>query len=408
VAGVNFETLDLFGAPFEMVETYVEYEGPRTFALRSSGFPDVYYFVNTVDEDDEDDTLTMLAVAVSGERFRAVRGGLVPFRAVFTEARWNRLSVIVWTFDPLTRRMLPTISPIDGSQLPERWLPTETAALNLPTDTVERYTPSYLVAMAEAQSRTVFAIEVEARDATVTEFPAKQAGELQIAVHREIDALARLRTPSRGVLRDIRPSFIGVQAASFVILLAIDAPDGMMEPTDVTSQVFGDLHRLIESAGYDDKSVFIQELTSRGSRVRHRFVDMLEPLTAVGSGITLWSSVAFTGKVERASLSPQDVRDAAEAIASVEPTIEHIEIRRGALLGLNIRLGRFEISDLARGEKYAGYMTPEAAVAANGLPVGDHSFVRATVRSETLFAASEADRVRFVLEDIARADHVGF
>lgn len=404
---MNFETLDLFGKPFEIVETYVEYEGPRTFALRSAGFPDVYYFVNTVDEDDEDGTLTMLAVAVSGDRFRAVRGGVVGFRSVFTEARWNRLSVIVWAPDPETHRMFPTISPIDGSALPERWLPTESAALNLSTDTVELYSPSYLTALSEAQSRTIFAVEIESQDTRITEFPAKQAGELQIALHREIDALARLRAASRGVRRDIRPSVVGVRAASFVIVLAIDAPGGMIEPTEVTTEVFRDLHRLIETASRDDKSDFLEELASRGSRVRHRFVDILEPLIAAGSGLTLWSSMAFTGAVERASLSPQEVRDAAEAIAGVEPATETIQIRRGTLLGLNIRLGRFEISDLARGETYAGYMTPDAAIAANGLSVGDHSFVRARVRSETLFAASEADRVHFVLEDIARADSVG-
>lgn len=398
---MNYENLDLFGAPFDLVETYVYYQGPLTFALRSRDIPDLYYFVNTVDEDEDQGTRSTLAVGVSGERFRAVRGGLVPFREVFTEANWNRLSLITWRWNEGHGAMGAEISSMRGSDLPERWLPTERAVLDLPTDTVERYEADYLATLSAAQRRTIFAIEVESAGDHTTQFPAKQAGELQVALHKEIEALARRHSATAQVLQDMQPAVIGLKAASFVLIFAIDSRDRMLEPTEITFQVFDDLNGMLRAAAEPDKSELISRLQGGGSRVRNRFVDLLKPLTEVGSGVTLWTAKALSQAVEATTVTAQQVREAAQAIAQVKPQEDTIEVRRGALVGLNTRTNRFEITDLATADRFAGYMTEGAAADANGLKVGDESFVTATILSVTQFTGDESDRMQYRLERIA-------
>lgn len=398
---MKIESLELFGSPFDLVETYVYYEGPRTFALRSRPMPDLYYFVNTVDEDEDEGTVTMVAAAASGDRFRAVRSGLVPFREAFTEGSHNTVFSILWRWDTAANRMVQTVRSEVGPWLSDDWLPTPTATLRLPTETIEPYRPERLRELSFAQSRTIFAIEVEAEDATITEFPAKQAGELQIAVHKEIEALAKRYTSKSQVVGDIQPSIVELRAASFVLVMAIDSRRGMIEPTEITEQVFSEFHALLDAAANDDKSTLIAHLTESGSKVRNRFVDILTPLKAVGSGLTVWSSIAFTGEIEQASLTADQVRATAEAIEGVEPQKDEITVPRGTLIGLNIRLGRFELFDATHAVTYAGYMTESAASTANGLPVGDHSWVRALIRAEQQFAGEDdADRIKYWLEEI--------
>jgi hypothetical protein len=401
VVDVNYEHMDLFGGPFDLVETYVYYQGPRTFALRSRELPDLYYFVNTVDEDEEDGTLIMLAVGVNGERFRAVRGGIVPFRDVFVEAGWNRLARITWTRDRAANTMRVSVQPERGNELPEMWLPSPKAVFDLPTDTVERFEASDLVELSSAQRRTVFAIEVESAGHHTAQFPARQAGELQVAFHRGIEALARRHSANSRVLQDMQPALIDLKAASFVLVFAIDSRDRMLEPTDITYKVFDDLNAMFAAAAESDKTELIERLQNSGSRVRNRFVDILNPLTEVGSGITLWTARALARSLQSTAVSAQQVRESAQAIANVKPKEDEILVRRGVLLGLNTRTNRFDITDLASGEKYAGYMTEDAADAANGLKVGDQSFVSASITVLTQFTGDEQDRVQYRLESIS-------
>ncbi|KAA9108152.1 hypothetical protein [Microbacterium rhizomatis] len=70
-------------------------------------------------------------------------------------------------------------------------LVSERARLSLPTATAEAYQPSKLVALSQAQSRTLFAVELQHEGKLSTEFPARNAGELQVADDGAIGSLAR-------------------------------------------------------------------------------------------------------------------------------------------------------------------------------------------------------------------------
>lgn len=110
---------------------------------------------------------------------------------------------------------------------------------------------------------------------------------------------------------------------------------------------------------------------------------MLRPLAAVGSGITLSTALANTSSLGVVSAGSASVRAAVEFIENVKPEVDHLEVRRGILTGLVLRTKRFEIVDAVSNTAYKGAMSDDATRQANGLTVGDASFVAARVRIET-------------------------
>jgi|GEM_PF-1865398 len=404
---MDFESLEFVGAPFEHVETYVYFDGRRTFAMRSIAMPDLYYVVNTVDEDEESGALTTLVVAIGDTRFRAMRSGVVPFRNVFSEAQRGSLFRVdwVWVDDAFPGPVfVPNISSLLSEDLPDAWLPTEQARLSLPTATAEPYEPAKLVALSQAQSRTLFAIEVEHEGARITEFPTRSAGELQVAVDGAIVAITKEYVGSRRspITRELHVSTVELQAASFVLVMAIDS-GGVVEPTEVTSDVFDKLSSFVEAVAANEGPALLQELRKHTSTTRNRLRDLLRPLAAVGSGITLSTVLANTTSVRAVSAEPVSVRAALEFIENVKPEVDYLHVRRGILTGLVLRTKRFEIVDAASSTSYKGAMSDEATDQANGLTVGDESFVTARIRIETPLTNDDEDTagVKYFLESIA-------
>jgi hypothetical protein len=403
---VDYESLPLLGSPLEHVETYVYFDGPQTFALRSKSMPDLYYVVNTVDESDDDSSVTALAVAMNGDRFRAVRSGTVPFRDTFAGAAPFSLYSIVWSFDSEGAPEVK-VDPRRPSELPAPWLPAPTARLRMPTATVEPFVSNELVSLSEAQGRTIFAVEVETPDSRITGFPGRAAGELQAAIDGEVVALTKEiadyeRSPHR---REVRSSVLGMRAASFVVIMGIDSVGTLVEATDVTSKVFARLNKLLESVREGD-SAFLEEMKTHGSTVRNRFHDMLKAAASAQSGLAVTTVVAHTRDVVRASASPERVRSAVAAVASVDPNIDYINVPRGILTGFFLRRQRFEIVDAANPATiYKGGVTATAKAQADGLRVGNESFVSARLRVEVPFT-SEDDSVgtKYVLVDIRPFD----
>ena len=404
---MDYESLPLLGAPFEPVETYVYFDGRQTFAMRSTVLPDLYYVVNTVDEDDDSTTLTALAVAMNDDRFRAVRSGLVPFRDTFERAAPFSTFRIVWTF-PAAGTPVADIEPLRTADVPTAWLPAEGAHLNLPTATAEPFVPNELVSLAEAQGRTIFAIEVETPGARITGFPGRNAGELQTAIDSQVAALTREivgkgKTPH---VQEIRSSVLGLRASSFVVIMGIDSVGSMVEATDVTGEVFTRLNSLVSSVGEND-GAFLAEMKEHGSAVRNRFLDILKAVATVDSGLGLSSVVAHTQQVVRTGASSVRVRAAVDAINAVKPEVGYINLPRGILTGLVLRRQRFEIVDAAnpKSAPFKGEMTAHATAQANGLRVGDDSYITARIRVEIPFASDdESTGARYVLESIEPFD----
>ena len=389
---MDFSNLDLFGGPLQHVETYVYYDGPRTFAMRSIELG-LYYVFNAVEENEETGESVFLVAAMNQQRFEAMRSGVVAFRSVF-DSENNTLQTVSWYFDDEGRRL----SKIDSAPVvPDDWLPARGARLSLKTQTGKGFTEKNLVLLSQAQGRTVFALELESEFNNITELPIRTSGLVQIALGGEYDALVREVKGIRPDLhREIGINFLEVQAASFVMVMAVDrGQSSLLEPTEITSQAFEKLANLIRKAGTGDRTEFIDELRKHTAKVRNRFRDIITPLAAIGSGLTLSTVIADTRFVVRSEASPSAVRMAVEAIDNAEARVDHVDVHRGVLIGFNMRTKRFELFASTSGKTYRGYIDDAAQEQADGLPVGSSSYVRALVRVETPFASESEDTGEF-------------
>jgi len=371
--------------------------------MRSTFIRDLYYVVNTVDEDEDAGVLTTLAVAMPNERFQAMRSGLIPFRAVFVEAPDGMMSRIDWLWTENDER-IARIIPTRARDLPTEWLPSIEARLSLPTATVEPFEESKIVALSAAQDRTIFALEVERDSATITEFPARSAGALQLAVDGAVTSLAKesIGGELTDAVREMSVSVLDLQAASFVLVLAIESP-ALFEVTDITSIVFENISSFVDSVASGQDEAMLAELKRHTQTTRNRFRDILRPLAAEGSGLAVTSVVAHTNQARSSSADSESVRAAVEFIENLKPEVSYVEVRRGTLTGLVLRTKRFEIVDVgAAGQTYKGEMTEDVAQRANGLSVGNESFVNALIRVEKPLTNDETDLngIKYYLESI--------
>jgi hypothetical protein len=394
---IDFYSLDLFGSPFKHVETYFEYDGVRTFAMRSTR-ADIVYIGNCVDEDD-DGNLTFLFSAMSHESFLAVRSGQVPFRDAFiTDRAALGLHAVTWRF--AAGQSTVSISNLDTQEPPAQWLPQPGVRLDLKTETVPGYDPDELSRMSQAQRRTVFAIEVES-GSNITEFPTKQSGQLQVAVQSHLEALAR-EISADGV-SDMQTSVVDLRAASFVIVLAVDSRGALFENTTLVESVFETLSTLLGQAGASNLPELLTTLKSHSKRVRNSFKEVLTPLVRTESGIAIDGSVASGAKLSRVEVSPKSVRLALAAIEDAPIETRTITLPRAVLTGLNLRTRRFEVFDPAEAKAYKGPFDEEAMGQVDGLSVSSSKFVHATIREEKAFAADDSQDnpdVRYILVGI--------
>lgn len=400
---MDFENLPLPGSPLALVETYIEYDGPRTFALRATTGEQPFYFVNAVDEDER--SLILLAVRVSEDRFKAVRAGVVPFRAAFTDAGLGELFTVVcrWGDDGEAGFSAEVTR---SSSLTDQDLPSPEARLDLPTATVEPFERQSVLPMSRAQNRTILAVELNPHGSNITEFPSKNFGEFSVALSGEVDALRLEAQGSRGDFR-LRPSIVGMRAASFVVLFAFET-DTIDEPIEWTGPIVDGLNDLLIAAANPDTTVLLESLSAHINSVRTKFREILGSLAAVDSGIELTSVVAGASVERHSSLDAAGVRRAQQAILHVEPAKSYMEVRRGVLVGLNVSTRRFELWDSSTAQRYKGYVDPPVIAQAHGLVVGGSEFLAARIRVEIPFAMEddpgvEAEGARYYIEAIGVA-----
>lgn len=403
---MDFSTLPLPGEPLEFVETYFYYDGPKAFALKAKDLP-IFYIVNTVDEDD--DSITNLLVAVSPDRFKAIRSGTVTFREAFTENAASSMFVVRWDYSQQLERPIPEIRTLQSRLLPEGWLPAIGTRLDRETFTVEPYETAGIEQLARDYGRSFFAIKLRAQDSNISSFPAREAGQFLEAVHSGFNAIRRQIAGTRADAAELSPAVFDLRAASFVVVLTVDRKEALFEPSDAVEGIFETLADLIEVVGRSESELLLEALRKLPKRVRSSFKEMLEPASKVGSGVEFFGGVANSGRTFAASADAEAVESAVRAIESAPPTLVPISVRRGLLMGSIIRTGRFEIVDLADGRRYAGEMSPLAIEQANNLPVGDASFVNATVKAIVPFGAEDEQSpgTKFVLEEVSPSEAVG-
>lgn len=391
--------MDLLGSPFRLAETYVYYDGPRTFVLQSIDMPELYYLINAVDEDEEEFRLIYLAVALGERRYNAIRSGVVPFRSAFVEAPIHALHRIEVSLQGEIEQI--TIAPLHAQSIPDAWLPDADARLSLPTPTAPVFQSEELVALSHSQRRSMFSLEIERPGQTTTEFPSRHAGELQIAIDKAFAALLREDIRDPDTIRGLQISTVGLRAASFVLVLAVES-DGLFEPP-TTRMVFEKLSAFVQAVSSDRPDTLLKNLKEHSPKSRNRLRDILHPLADVGSGLSITTAEVSAPTATTVSASSESIQNAVRLIDDADPEVDEILISRGVLSGLMLRTKRFEITDLTTGiGPYRGSMTDEATDEANGLKVGSHSFVSARIRKERPFLNEETEEsgVKYILESI--------
>jgi hypothetical protein len=402
-------TLDVSNAlpygPLTLDEVFFEHDGPKLFSLRSRSLG-VRILGICVDEDEEAETLTYLYLALGPERYLALRSGNIGLRFAIDQADQGCL----WRAIEDYSGDAPTLEAevVSVASLSEADLPSPEARLNLPTPTVALLDQSELEAFATQGLRTVAAIELEANSENATEFPLRALGAVGTALQESVDALAQEeagKPTERGaipptVTEQVQMAVLGLRAASFALVIGTDKRGGMMDHAPFVEATLGRLSKLISDGG--DASELTTSLRGYGPRARNKFAALLRAVTAVGSGIGV-IAVPQSGQTVTAQMSSRDVVAALVAIDAVEPAVSTVEVRRGALIGLNTRRHTFELTDLATMERFAGKVASEAFGAVDGLNVGNSSFVAATLKVEIDFAVDDNDQEagrRFTLVSI--------
>ncbi|BBH17183.1 hypothetical protein Back2_14700 [Nocardioides baekrokdamisoli] len=377
-------------------EVFFEHDGPKLFGLRSAVLG-LRIIAICIDEDERESSLAFIYVVMGARRYFEVRAGHMSLReAIFAADRgclWRIEHYSGGRSDSVTARL------ITAEEIPESDLPARGARLAIPTPTAAALDLGELREIAVQGLRTVAAIELEAYSENATEFPLRSLGVVGAALQDSVDSLAQEhqgRPTERGAIspaitEHVQMSVIGLRAASFAVVIGADKRGGMV---DSGPFVEATLSRLTTLVGLGANA---EELTAAlrqyGARARNKFASLLRAVNGAGSGIGI-VTVPQSGPASAATMTPRQVVAALTAIDAVEPSVEEIPVRRGALIGLNTRLHTFELTDLATAQRYAGKVAPAAYSQVDGLHVGQTAFVSATVRVEIDFAADDAETGR--------------
>jgi hypothetical protein len=382
--------------PLERTEVYFEHDGPRFFSLRSLTF-DVRVLAICIDEDESAAEVSFLYLAMSVERFAQVRGGRIGLRDAFMRADpWT-----IWSVTENYAGDVPsaTAHAVRFKDIPDADLPRPEARMDLATETAPALTTSELSQLSARTLRTVAAIELDAVGQHTTEFPLKGLGLVSETFQETVDALAQEEIGpatefgpiAASATVDVQMSVYGLRAASFALVLATDTKGGMIDNAPKVEATLSRLVELLESG--HDSGTLVTAMRGYGARARSKFTGLLRSVAAHGSGLGV--AIAPGDKPVRAArLSSLEVVRALAAIDAVEPMERSVHATRGVLQGSNTRRSTFELVDLATTYRYSGKVSPEAQTAIDGLRVGSHSYIAASLLEQVDFGADDQETGR--------------
>ena len=379
--------------PLVVEEVYFQHDGPRFFAVRSERWG-MRLLALCVDEDELDQSVTYIYLALSQARFQQVRSGRISLRQAFDLAQ----SGDVWqvTADYLSDPPENHVEQL--AAVPEEWLPDADAFLDLPTATAPDFRPEELGQEARESQRSLMAVELDPAEANTTELRLRVLGRVATSLQDTLDAMAQEEQGERTVsgaikaeiTSEVQMSVYGLRAASFVLLLGIDREGKLFERADLVSGTLGRLVTLVESASSAD--TLLPQLQEYGPRVRGRFRQLLQNAVEAGSGLAVHAA-PLTTEQQAATLNREQVRSALTTIADVSPDVREILLPRVALTALNTHRHTFEVWDSVQGSRYSGVLSPEAREQVDGSRVGTTSFYSVKIEVQTDFASTEGSPI---------------
>jgi hypothetical protein len=379
-------------------DVFFDYEGPKLFSARNA--TGQRYLAVAVDE--EDSEAHFLYVAMSAERYMAVRSGLLGLREALAAPEGDLL-LVRSDYRAASHR----VSVVDPASVTPDWLPDEDAVLDVPTDTQPRFDPDALKERADSEVRSFMALRLSRPDLLRTEYPVRDLNEMLDDVQESVHAFAAEaedRATGTGaipttIVRDSELSIVDLQAASFVVVLA-SSTGGRLFDSDLAATAADRLLSLIDAAGDESSArAAIATLKERGFA---KFRGLLEDVVATEATLSVYS--AQPGRqLKEAGITPAAASSALGIMDEATTDTDFADVASGVLVGANVRTRSFELRDDEAGATYVGKVSDEAVPQIDGLQLGEAYRYRARVKIvETFGSAAAGPKVAHTLESIYR------
>lgn len=385
----------------DIVETFVEFDGPRVFSARSA--TDQLFLAGWAEEGDEADI--WLYLPVSEFRLRMVRSGRWTLRHAFTHPESSVYHVRLHH----DAEIPDEVKVLDGAQLEESWLPTEDFALRVPTPTLPpAISPADLARAAAQEGRTRFRIEIDDTARMRSESSTRRVASLLNATQNVIDNFGLVALDadpaqdgrfSKQVLARMETDVLQLAAASFVIELG--STDGVDLLGD--APIAGVIERLIRLLSVDlSPDALWESLADLRPRAAKSFRGFVNELALLGSDVTV--SMANTARSYQAqSLSSDQVATLRALLKAIVPDeVKQIRGRMELFSGDNERR-LFGLRDLRDGVDYEGRVGELAIPQVAHATLGDQYDVVITAYSELDKGAGQTKQ-KYVLEQLTRPD----
>lgn len=357
-----------------IVETYVDYDGPRVFLCQSK--TDQQYLVGWAEEGDTSDT--WLFLPVSKRRLQMVRSGGIPLREAFVDAE----GFVYRVETPFDGERTPIVEPMAGGRLESDWLPEESFRLMLRTETLPS-APSdeEFRRRATQESRSLARIEVDLPRYSRTEAPTRRIGELLLSMQSLYDnvglALIEPDPPQFGrfpsyVARQTATDIVGLSAASFVIEIASNQLDDLLGDSvfgDITARVTQLLDIRVE------REQLLEELASLRARGARSFRNFVKRLVDIGGTVTFAGASSAHGYMSQ-TLTSENLDTLYRILSRVVPDDVH-EIRGPLrLYAADMESRQFGALDPLSDDHYEGRISSGAMYQVDHLPLnGDYEMV---------------------------------
>lgn len=370
----------------ELDEVFLDYEGPKLFLARNA--TGQRYFVVAVDEDDQH--LVYLYLALSAERYLAVRSGLLTLRTALAEPEGD-----VFVVRSNYGAQVHDVQGIAPEQIPDAWLPDADAVLELPTHTQVAFDPTKLTERAGVEQRSLVALRLDRPDLVRTEYPLSDLKDLLRDVQETVFAIAAEiegRTTTAGMIptritRESELSLVDLQAASFVVVLA-PTLGGQMVEYSMAGDASDQLVSLIACAS--DDAALRAAVSRLHPRAFSKFRSLLTDVADTTASLNIYLAKP-NGELRETVMSAQQANRGLAIMSEVSTDEAVVTVERAILIGANVRTRAFELRDEASDEKYAGKVARDALRQIEGLQIGEPLRYTARITVITTYPSTQSE-----------------
>lgn len=340
-----------------LIESYVDYDGPRVFSCISS--TDQMYLAVWVAEDLEYDD--WIYVPISAARLAMVRSGGIELRDAFRDPEGGAVYVVTLPLDGPD-----SVASMHGSDLQPELLPASGFRLDVPTHTVPDADPRDLWHRRTIQERRPrVRIEVEIPRYFRTEAPTRQVGSLLLATQNLFDnvgmALLTGDPAQRGRIRgeitqQTATDVVGLAAASFVVEIASSNLDNLFDGsafTEVTQRVLGLLDTTLE------REALVESLRVLRPRAAKSFRNFVGTLATFDGDVTIAGAGAALGYAEQ-RLPSERIETLKILLNILLPDDVYVIRGRMRLFLGDTQRERFGLQEIHTGQQFEGAIAPAA------------------------------------------------